>query len=240
MDLWADGRPALRGAVPLAVATRWRAPARSTRPTTTSSTPATSARRGARCASRARYPWHVGHGAAFGEKSGWERVNWYEANARRRRRVAAPARLGRASNWSPAIEAEHRATRERAGLFDESSFAKLEVAGPGAAAFLESLCDNRVARDVGRITYTQMLNARGGIECDFTVTRLEEELFPIVTGTAFGTHDLSWLRRHAPRGRLRARGRRHGARGPASRCGGRAARDILAPLTPDLARLPAT
>src|SRR3954454_24640773 len=102
-------------------------------------------------------------------------------------------------HWSPAIEAEHRATRERAGLFDESSFAKMEVSGPGAAAFLESLCDNHVARDVGRITYTQMLNARGGIECDFTVTRLADEAFQIVTGTAFGQHDLAWIRRHAPR-----------------------------------------
>ena len=101
-------------------------------------------------------------------------------------------------HWSPAIGAEHRATRERAGLFDESSFAKLEVSGPGAAEFLEALCDNRVARDVGAITYTQMLNRRGGIECDFTVTRVEEELFSIVTGTAFGNHDLSWIRRHAP------------------------------------------
>jgi 4-methylaminobutanoate oxidase (formaldehyde-forming) len=55
-----------------------------------------------------------------------------------------------------------------------------------------------VAREIGAITYTQMLNARGGIECDFTVTRVEEELFSIVTGTAFGNHDLSWIRRHLP------------------------------------------
>src|SRR6185312_11318685 len=100
--------------------------------------------------------------------------------------------------WSPAIDAEHRATREAAGLFDESSFAKIEVAGPGAAALLESLCDNKVARGVGQITYTQMLNRRGGIECDFTVTRVSEERFFIVTGTAFGNHDLGWIRRHAP------------------------------------------
>src|SRR6202022_3438145 len=92
-------------------------------------------------------------------------------------------------NWSQAIGAEHLATRSRAGLFDESSFAKLEVSGPGAAAFLESLSDNRVARGVGEITYTQMLNSRGGIECDFTVTRVEQQLFSIVTGTAFGNHD---------------------------------------------------
>ncbi len=143
------------------------------------------------------YPWHAGHAAAFGEKSGWERVNWYESNAAHGDEGLRP-RGWAGMHWSPAIGAEHLATRESAGLFDESSFAKLEVAGPGAAAFLEGLCDNSVARDVGSITYTQMLNSRGGIECDFTVTRVEEELFSIVTGTAFGNHDLSWIRRHEP------------------------------------------
>jgi 4-methylaminobutanoate oxidase (formaldehyde-forming) len=143
------------------------------------------------------YAWHQQHGAAFGEKSGWERVNWYESNARGGDESVRP-RGWAGMHWSPAIGAEHRATRAVAGLFDESSFAKLEVAGPGAAELLEQLCDNRVARDVGAITYTQMLNRRGGIECDFTVTRVEEELFQIVTGTAFGNHDASWIRRHLP------------------------------------------
>ena len=101
-------------------------------------------------------------------------------------------------HWSPAIGAEHAACREAAALFDESSFAKIEVAGPGAADLLEWLCDNRVAREVGAITYTQMLNAKGGIECDFTVTRLADDRFRIVTGTAFGRHDLAWIRQHAP------------------------------------------
>ena len=101
-------------------------------------------------------------------------------------------------HWSPAIGAEHRATREAAGLFDESSFAKLEVSGPGAADLLERLCDNAVARDIGAITYTQMLNRRGGIECDFTVTRVSQDVFAIVTGTAFGNHDASWIRSHLP------------------------------------------
>jgi 4-methylaminobutanoate oxidase (formaldehyde-forming) len=143
------------------------------------------------------YAWHRGHGAAFGEKSGWERVNWYEHNAAAGDESLRP-RGWAGMHWSPAIGAEHRAARETAALFDESSFAKIEVAGPGAAEFLERLCDNRVARDVGAITYTQMLNRRGGIECDFTVTRVEEDVFQIVTGTAFGNHDLGWIRRHAP------------------------------------------
>jgi glycine cleavage system aminomethyltransferase T/glycine/D-amino acid oxidase-like deaminating enzyme len=177
------------------------------------------------------YPWHVEHGAAFGEKSGWERVNWYEPNASGGEESLRP-RGWAGMHWSPAIGAEHRATRERAGLFDESSFSKLEIAGPGAADFLERLCDNHVAGDVGAITYTQMLNRHGGIECDFTVTRLEEELFSIVTGTAFGNHDLSWIRRHAPEdGSVRCSDVT--ARWACFALWGPRAREILAPLTED-------
>jgi 4-methylaminobutanoate oxidase (formaldehyde-forming) len=102
-------------------------------------------------------------------------------------------------HWSAAIGAEALATRQAAALFDETSFSKIEIAGPGALSFLQRLCDNEMDRAVGRVTYTQMLNRRGGIECDFTVTRLAEERFWIVTGTAFGNHDLGWIRSHAPR-----------------------------------------
>jgi glycine cleavage system T protein len=143
------------------------------------------------------YPRLRDLGAAFGEKSGWERANWFEPNAARGDESLRP-RGWAGKLWSPAIGAEHRACRETAALFDETSFAKLDVIGEGAADFLERLCANRVARGVGRVTYTQMLNARGGIECDFTVTRLAEDRFRIVTGTAFGQHDLAWLRQHVP------------------------------------------
>ncbi len=180
------------------------------------------------------YGWHVDHDAAFGEKSGWERVNWYESNAELipPTHEALRPRGWAGMHWSPAIGVEHRACRETAALFDESSFAKLEVGGPGAAAFLESLCDNRVARGIGQLTYTQMLNSRGGIECDFTVTRLAEDRFWIVTGTAFGQHDASWIRAHAPRDGsvdvqdLTSRFACFALWGPR-------ARDILQPLTPD-------
>ena len=136
-------------------------------------------------------------GAAFGEKSGWERPNWFEPNAAAGDESLRP-RGWAGRLWSPAVGAEHRATREAAALFDETSFAKIEISGDGAPGFLERLCDNKVARDVGAITYTSMLNTRGGIECDFTVTRLADDRFRIVTGTAFGRHDLSWIRQHAP------------------------------------------
>ncbi len=174
--------------------------------------------------------WHRAHDAAFGEKSGWERVNWYESNAGDGDESLRP-RGWAGQNWSPAIGAEHRACREGVALFDESSFAKLEIEGPGAAALLERLCDNRVAREPGKITYTQMLNARGGIECDFTVARLAEERFSIVTGTAFGNHDREWIRRHLPDdGSVSVRDVTSawacfGVWGPR-------ARDLLAPLTP--------
>ena len=143
------------------------------------------------------YPGLKELGAAFGEKSGWERANWFEPNAALGDESLRP-RGWAGRLWSPAIEAEHRACRESAAVFDFTSFAKIEVRGDGAPAFLEQLCDNQVARGVGRLTYTQMLNKDGGIECDFTVTRLADKRFRIVTGTAFGRHDLSWIQEHAP------------------------------------------
>jgi 4-methylaminobutanoate oxidase (formaldehyde-forming) len=176
------------------------------------------------------YEWHRSRDAAFGEKSGWERVNWYESNAARGDESLRP-RGWAGKHWSPAIGAEHLGCREAAAIFDESSFAKLEVVGPGAAGLLERLCDNRVARDVGRITYTQMLNSRGGIECDFTVARLGEETFSIVTGTAFGNHDREWIRRHLPDdGSVQVRDVTAGW--ACFGIWGPRARDVLAPLTP--------
>ncbi len=174
--------------------------------------------------------WHREHDAFFGEKSGWERVNWYESNATAGDDSLRP-RGWAGKHWSPAIGAEHLACRTGAALFDESSFSKIEVAGPGAASLLERLCDNRVAREVGRITYTQMLNSRGGIECDLTVARLGEERFSIVTGTAFGNHDREWIRRHLPAdGSVQVHDVTSawacfGIWGPRSR-------EVLAPLTP--------
>ena len=169
-------------------------------------------------------------GAAFGEKSGWERANWFAPNAERGDESLRP-RGWAGRLWSPAIEAEHRACREMAALFDFTSFAKMEVRGRGAAEFLERLSDNKVARRVGALTYTQMLNNDGGIECDFTVTRLADDRFRIVTGTAFGQHDLFWIRDHVPAdGSVQVEDVTSslaciGLWGPA-------AREILQPLTP--------
>ena len=143
------------------------------------------------------YARHVALDAELGEKSGWERVNWYRSNEDPAHEHLRP-RGWAGQHWSTAIVTEHLATRAAAGLFDESSFAKIEVAGNGATEFLQRLCVNDIDKRVGGITYTSMLNSRGGIECDFTVTRLEPHRYLIVTGTAFGRHDLSWIASHAP------------------------------------------
>ncbi|MEV0713047.1 FAD-dependent oxidoreductase [Asanoa sp. NPDC050611] len=134
--------------------------------------------------------------AALGEKAGWERVNWFAPRPTDPAAVRPAGWAGR--TWSPAIAAECRATATAAGLFDQSSFAKLDVRGPGAAKFLQWMCANDVDRPVLGVAYTQLLNARAGIEADLTVTRLAEDHFRIVTSTASGVRDAAWLRRHAP------------------------------------------
>ncbi len=136
----------------------------------------------------------VALGVEFGEKAGWERPNWFGSNEDERFEELRPWGWA-GQHWSTAIPAEHLATRERAGLFDESSFAKIEVSGPDACDFLQRVCGNDVDRGLGAVVYTQMLNRRGGIECDVTVARLADERFRIVTGTAFGNHDLGWIRK---------------------------------------------
>jgi glycine cleavage system aminomethyltransferase T/glycine/D-amino acid oxidase-like deaminating enzyme len=174
-------------------------------------------------------------GAVFGEKSGWERPNWFESNAAAGDDGLRPGGWA-GQHWSPAIGAEARATRTAAGLYDESSFSKIEIVGPGSCAFLQHLCANDVDRPVGSIVYTQMLNRRGGIEADFTVTRLAADRFLIVTGTAFGNHDLGWIRKH-----LDERGPADGSVSVEDRTSGLAcfglwgprARDILAACTRD-------
>ncbi len=116
------------------------------------------------------YHWHREHGAAFGEKSGWERVNWYERNAAAGDQALRP-RGWAGMHWSPAIGAEALATRERGGPVRRVLVRQARGLGPRRRAAADERCATTdVAREVGAITYTQMLNRRGGIECDFTVT----------------------------------------------------------------------
>ena len=145
------------------------------------------------------YDWQAAHRACFGETAGWEQARWLAVNEPAGDvTVRAHGWAGR--HWSPAIEAEHRACRESAALFDRTPLGKLEVTGPGAAEFLDRLCTNRVAGEIGRVTHTLMLNRRGGIESDLTVVRLEEDRFGLVCGPTCVNHDLAWIRSHAPAG----------------------------------------
>ncbi|MGD0610697.1 MAG: FAD-dependent oxidoreductase [Anaerolineales bacterium] len=143
------------------------------------------------------YPRLQELGCYFGEKTGWERPNWFKPYEEKARHGHEPKGWAH-QNWSRAIGYEHLMTRENAGLFDETSFNKFEVRGPGALAFLNHVCANDINQPVGTIIYTECLNKRGGIECDFTVTRVAEDRFLIITGTAFGQHDLSWLSLNLP------------------------------------------
>jgi 4-methylaminobutanoate oxidase (formaldehyde-forming) len=129
-------------------------------------------------------------GACFGEKLGWERPNWFAPAGVEPRDVYTFAR----GNWFSRVAEEHRATRERVALFDQTSFAKFELQGPDAAQALDWICAGDVARPPGALTYTQLLNDRGGIECDLTVSRLADDHFYLVTGTGFATHDLQCIR----------------------------------------------
>ena len=137
-------------------------------------------------------------GAAFGEKLGWERPNWF-ADARKGEKPEDIYSYGR-QNWFQAVGREHQAARERVALFDQTSFAKFLMTGRDAEAALSWICANDVAKAPGALTYTQMLNARGGIECDLTVARIADDRFYIVTGTGFATHDFNWISRNIPDG----------------------------------------
>ena len=127
---------------------------------------------------------------------------------------------------------EHKAVRETAGLFDQTSFAKFSLHGRDAEAALSWICANDIAKPPGSLTYTQMLNARGGIECDLTVARLSEAEFYIVTGTGFAMHDFCWISRNIPTG-MDARLTDITSQNAVFSLMGPNARKILAPLTRD-------
>ena len=136
--------------------------------------------------------------ACFGEKLGWERPNWF-ADATKGETPEDVYSFGR-QNWFDAVGREHKAVREAAVLFDQTSFAKFALKGPDAEAALSWIAANNVSRPVGSLIYTQMLNDHGGIECDLTLARVAEDEFYITTGTGFATHDFNWISRNIPEG----------------------------------------
>lgn len=134
-------------------------------------------------------------GCSFGAKFGWERPNWFAPTGVEPRDIYSFDH----QNWVSHVAAEHKAARTRAAVFDQSSFGKFLIEGPAAEAELQRLCANDISKPVGSIIYTQMLNRRGGIEADVTISRLDEQRFYLVTGTGFGTHDGTHLRRNISR-----------------------------------------
>ncbi|GGQ64157.1 GcvT family protein [Streptomyces asoensis] len=136
------------------------------------------------------------HGAFFLEANGWERPQWYEANAGlvAGRNIPTPNDWA-ARYWSPIVGAEAQVTRETVAMYDMTALKRLEVAGPGAADFLERLVTGKVAKSVGSVTYTLLLDQGGGIRSDITVARLARDLFQV---GANGNLDLDWFTRHLP------------------------------------------
>ncbi len=132
-------------------------------------------------------------GAVFGESSGWERANWFADPGQ----DAHYKYSWKRQNWFENSAREHMAVRQNVGLFDMTSFGKIRVEGRDACAFLQHVCANQMDVENGKIIYTQMLNGRGGIECDLTVTRLSPTAYLLVVPGATLQRDLNWLMRHA-------------------------------------------
>src|SRR2546425_1081815 len=134
-------------------------------------------------------------GGVFGTKHGWERPEHFEPGKPWRRAGADQRRFGwNRPPWFALQAEEHRAFRERVGIIDMTSFGKIELDGPGSLALLERVAGNQIERPVGSVVYTQLLDRRGGIAGDVTITRLGPERFRLVTGAGYVNSDLGWLR----------------------------------------------
>ncbi|WP_412506952.1 GcvT family protein [Roseovarius sp. SYSU LYC5161] len=131
-------------------------------------------------------------GAVFGTRMGWERANWFAPTDMSRETVYA---FGR-QNWHDVVASEQKATREAVALFDLTSFAKLLVQGPDAAAELNRICAGNVDVEDGGTVYTALLNTRGGYESDLTVLRRGRNEYLLITGSTQVVRDLDWIRRN--------------------------------------------
>lgn len=134
-------------------------------------------------------------GACYASKQGWERPNWF---ARPGLEPVETMGWGR-PNYFACVGEEHKAAREGVVIFDQTPFSKFEIKGRDALKSLNFICANQIDKPVGSLTYTQMCNQRGGIECDLTVARTGDETFYVVTGTAFALHDGAWIRKNLPK-----------------------------------------
>ncbi|MBA2476068.1 MAG: FAD-dependent oxidoreductase [Actinobacteria bacterium] len=150
-------------------------------------------------------PFHareVDLGAVFFETAGWERPHWYESNAdlldEYGDRIARREAEWESRWWSPLINAEHLAMRDRAAMFDLTAFCIFDVTGPGALDAVQRVAMRRLDVAPGKIVYTPVLSPSGTFKSDLTVMRLGDERFRVVTGGAHGMADLKWFRDHLP------------------------------------------
>ncbi len=141
-------------------------------------------------------------GAVFFEAAGWERPFWYGINehllAEYGDRVMPRAAEWESRWWSPIVNAEHLAMRDRVGLVDLAAFAIFDVAGAGARDYLQGLVVGQVDVPVGRVVYTPLLNEAGGIFADLTIIRLAHDRYRVVTGGGMGMRDRKWFADHLP------------------------------------------
>jgi glycine cleavage system aminomethyltransferase T/glycine/D-amino acid oxidase-like deaminating enzyme len=141
-------------------------------------------------------------GAFFFEAAGWERPQWYGSNAplleEYGERAAPRDAEWDARWWSPIVNAEHLAMRDRAAMFDLSAFCIFDVCGPGTLDALQRVSVRQMNVPVGRVVYTPWLSPGGGFKSDLTVMRLGDEHFRVVTGGAHGAADRKWLADHLP------------------------------------------
>jgi glycine cleavage system aminomethyltransferase T len=154
--------------------------------------------RNLRCA-----PYHArtqALGAVYFQAGGWERPHWYEQNAPLVDHYAIADRPHEwdARWWSPIMNAEHLALRERVGMIDLAPFVIFDITGPGSLAYLQFLTVNNCDVKVGRSVYTPLLDARGGFRSDLTIMRLADDAFRVVTGAFDGPRDAHWFRAHLP------------------------------------------
>ncbi len=141
-------------------------------------------------------------GAMFYETAHWERPFWYAANeallGEYGDRVMPREAEWDSRWWSPIINAEHLAMRERAAAVDLSAFSMFDVKGPGAKDGVQGVVVGQVDVEPGRVVYTPVLDQRGGFRSDLTVMRLGEDHYRVVTGGMTGNQDRKWFRDHMP------------------------------------------
>ncbi len=166
--------------------------------------------------------------AVFGEKNGWERALWFAPDGMEPKEQMT---FGR-GNWEDQVAREVAVMQENVAILDQSSFGKIEVRGRDALKLLQRLATRNIDKPIGSLSYTQMCNEKGRIECDLTVARLADEHFYVVTGTALIGHDLDWIKKNIKKGESVVAYDATSTRGVLNLCGPQA-RQVLEKTTSD-------